>query len=228
VIGGLVSVVMPAFDEEAFIAEALRSVLEQTYQPVETIVVDDGSSDRTADIATEYGVRVVRRPHLGQAAARNAGLAVARGEYWAVFDADDVMPSDRLTHQVAYLEAHPEVGLVLGLAEAFVSPGEPRPPHFKPIWDDGPYRGHWGTMLARGSVKDLVGQFNEALALGEDVEWMGRATDAGVRAGHVDHLCLRYRIHRGNTSSDTRANQLATLSVLRASVRRRRAGPADV
>jgi glycosyltransferase involved in cell wall biosynthesis len=225
--GALVSVVMPALDEEAFIAEALQSVLAQTYRPVEIIVVDDGSSDRTADIAVEHGVRVVRRPHGGQAAARNAGVAVARGAYWAIFDADDVMPPERLSRQVAYLEEHPELGIVLGLAEAFVSPGEPRPPHFNPIWDDGPYRGHWGTLLARRSVADLVGPFNEALALGEDVEWMGRANAAGVPVGYVDHVCLRYRIHRGNTSSDIGANRRATLSVLRASVRRRRAEPAD-
>jgi glycosyltransferase involved in cell wall biosynthesis len=223
----LVSVVIPAFDEEAFIAEALRSVLAQTYRPVEIVVVDDGSSDRTAEIAMEHGVHVLRRPHGGQAAARNAGLAVARGDYWAIFDADDLMPAQRLSRQVAYLEQHREAGLVLGLAEAFVTPGEPRPAHFNPVWDDGPYRGHWGTMLARRSILDVVGPFNEALELGEDVEWMGRANDAGIRVGQLDRVCLRYRIHRGNTSSDPRANRLATLKVLRASVRRRREGAAD-
>jgi len=190
-------------------------------------VVDDGSFDRTADIAAGLGVRVVRQPHRGQSAARNAGLAVARGDFWAIFDADDVMPPERLARQVAYLEEHPEAGMVLGLAEAFVSPGEPRPSHFNPVWDEGPYRGHWGTMLARRGVLDVVGTFDETLALGEDVEWMGRANDAGVCAGQVDQVCLRYRIHRGNTSSDTRANQLATLRVLRASVRRRREGTTD-
>lgn len=225
--GALVSVVMPAFDEESFIAEALRSVLAQTYRPVEIIVVDDGSSDRTAEIATEHAVGVCRQPHGGPAAARNAGLAVARGAYWAIFDADDVMPPQRLSNQVAYLDEHPEAGMVLGLAEAFVTPGEPRPAHFNPVWDDGPYRGHWGTMLARRSVLDVVGPFNDALALGEDVEWMARANDAGVHAGQLDQVCLRYRIHRGQTSSDPRANRLATLRVLRASVHRRRQGAAD-
>ena len=89
---GLVSVVMPAFDEERFIGEALRSVLAQTYRPVEVIVVDDGSSDRTAGIAAEHGVRVLRLPRRGPAAARNAGLRAARGDYWVIFDADDLMP----------------------------------------------------------------------------------------------------------------------------------------
>ena len=77
----LVSVVVAAFDEEAFIAEALGSVLAQTYRDVEVIVVDDGSSDRTVEIAQELGARVLRQTHEGAAAARNAGLAVASGEY---------------------------------------------------------------------------------------------------------------------------------------------------
>jgi glycosyltransferase involved in cell wall biosynthesis len=223
----LVSVVMPAFDEEAFIAEALRSVLAQTYHPVEVIVVDDGSGDRTAEIAQAHDVCLLRRPHLGASAARNAGLAVATGEYWTIFDADDVMPPERLARQVAHLEEHPELGMVLGLTEAFVTPGEPRPSHYNPVWDEGPYRGHPGTMLARRAVLQVVGLFEESLALAYDVDWLARAKDAGVKAGQVDHVSLRYRIHRGNSSSDIRANQLATLRVLRTSVRRRRATSAD-
>jgi glycosyltransferase involved in cell wall biosynthesis len=217
----LVSVVMAAFDEEAFIAEALESVLAQTFRPVEVIVVDDGSRDWTAEIAERHDARVVRRPHEGPAAARNAGLAIARGEYWTIFDADDVMPPDRIEHQVAHLQAHPEHGMVLGLAEAFVTPGEPRPAHYNPAWDTGPYHGHTGTALARRDVLDVVGGFDPSLLLGEDVDWHARARDAGVSAGRIEHLTLRYRIHRRNTSSDPRANQLATLRTLRASVHRR-------
>lgn len=215
--------VMPAFDAEAFIAEAVASVLAQTYRPVELIVVDDGSSDRTAEIAGLLPVLVLRRDHRGPAAARNAGLAIAHGEYWTIFDADDVMPVERLAHQVACLDDDPSLGIVMGLTEAFVSAGEPRPPHYNPVWNAGAYRGHPGTILARREVLDLVGPFNEGLQLGEDVDWLTRANDAGVRTGQVNELCLRYRIHRRNTSSDTRANQMATLSALRSAVRRRRA-----
>jgi glycosyltransferase involved in cell wall biosynthesis len=226
--GGLVSVVMAAFSEEAFIAEALQSVLAQTYQPVEVIVVDDGSDDRTADIAREHDVCLLRRPHLGASAARNAGLAIARGDYWTVFDADDVMPPERLAGQVAHLEEHPDLGMVLGLTEAFVSPGEPRPAHFNPVWDNGPFPACAGTMLARRAVLEAVGLFDETLALAYDVEWLARAKDAGVQAGAVEQLCLRYRIHRGNSTADARAVHLAMLGLLRTSVRRQRAGfPGD-
>ena len=218
---------MPAFEEEAFIAEALRSVLAQTYHPVEVIVVDDGSGDRTAELAESHGVVVLRRPHLGASAARNAGLAVASGEYWTIFDADDVMPPERLARQVDYLEAHPELGLVLGLTEAFVSPGEPRPPHYNPVWDNGPFPACAGTMLARRTILDVVGPFDETLALAYDVDWLARAKDAGVSAGQVDHVSLRYRIHGGNSSADAPAVRLAMLGLLRTSVVRRRAASAD-
>lgn len=224
---GLVSVVMAAFDEEAFIGEAIASALAQSYTPIEVIVVDDASTDRTVEIAEQDGVTVLCQPHRGPAAARNAGLRAARGEYWAIFDADDLMPPRRIERQVAHLEQHPEHGIVLGLTEAFVTPGQPRPPHYNPIWDDGPFQGHLGTTLGRRAALDLVGPFNEDLQLGEDADWQARATEAGVSAGQIDHLCLRYRVHDANTSSDTRANRQATLRVLRESVRRRRSAIGD-
>jgi glycosyltransferase involved in cell wall biosynthesis len=226
--GGLVSVVMAAFNEEAFIGEALRSVSAQTYRPVEVIVVDDGSSDRTAEVAASHDVRLLRLPHSGPSAARNAGLAVARGEYWTIFDADDVMPPERLSHQVAHMEEHPELGMVLGLTEAFVTPGESRPPHFNPIWDEGPFPACAGTMLARRSVLDVVGLYDETVSLAYDVEWLARAKDAGVGAGQVDHVSLRYRIHPGNTSADRPAVHAAMFGLLRASLHRRTARSADV
>ena len=220
--GELVSVVMPAFDEERFIGEALRSVLAQTYRPVEVIVVDDGSSDRTAAIAAEHGVRVLGLPGRGPAAARNAGLRAAHGDYWVIFDADDVMPPEGLAGQVAELEHHPELDIVFGMTEAFVNPGEPRPPHFMPEWEAGPYSWHAGTLIARRAVLDTVGLFDETLRLGEDIDWLARAKEAGVRIGHAEHLALRYRVHRASMSSDTRATQDAMLKVLRKSVQRRR------
>jgi glycosyltransferase involved in cell wall biosynthesis len=221
--GALVSVVMPAFDEEAFIGEALESVLAQTHAPVEMIVVDDGSADRTGAIARELGARVLRQPQLGAAAARNAGLAVARGDFWTTFDADDVMTSDALARQVDQLQRHPEWGMVFGLTEAFVTPGEPRPAHWKQTWDDGPFPWHTGAMLARRELLELVGRFDETLRLAEDMDWIARAKAAGVQAGRGDYLALRYRVHRANTVVDTGAVDRAMLGVLRASARRRRA-----
>ena len=222
---GLVSVVMTAFDEEAFIGEAVESVLAQTYRSFELIVVDDASTDRTVTIASGFaGVRVVRRASRGGfAAARNSGLAAARGEYWTIFDADDVMPPERLALQVAFLRANPSLGMVLGLTEAFVTQCEPRPAHWNPAWDDGPFPACGGTMMARREVFDLVGPYDEQLPVSADTEWLARAKDAGVRAGRIDEVCLRRRIHAGSASSDHAQIRAVLLRVLRESLHRRRA-----
>jgi len=128
----LVTVVMPAHNAERFIAEALASALAQTYAPVELIVVDDGSTDRTAQIAAAHGIKALTQARGGPAAARNAGLERARGEYWAILDADDLMPPEALERQVAELERDPELAMAFGMTEAFVTPGEPRPAHWNP------------------------------------------------------------------------------------------------
>jgi glycosyltransferase involved in cell wall biosynthesis len=212
---------MPAFDEEAFIGEALDSVLAQSYDPIEVIVVDDGSRDRTAEIAAAHPVCLLRRAHQGDPAARNAGLALARGDYWTTFDADDLMPPERIARQVALLEERPELDIVLGLTEAFVTPGQPRPAHYNPAWDDGPFPACSGTVLGRRSVLDLVGPFDETLPVASDFDWLARARDAGVSAGHIDEVCLRYRIHGANASADRRAVHRNMLGALRDSLHRR-------
>ena len=219
----LVSVVMPAYEEQEFIGEALESVLAQTYGPIEVIVVDDGSGDRTVEIAQASGVHVLRCPHRGAAAACNAGLHLIRGEYWTIFDADDVMPPGRLARQVEYLAQNPECEIVLGLTEAFVTPGESRPPHYNPAWDDGPFPACSGTMLARRSTLEVVGRFDETRTICYDLDWLARAKDAGVRSGQLDHVALHYRIHCGNTTADSGAVNTAMLKVLRESLERRRA-----
>jgi glycosyltransferase involved in cell wall biosynthesis len=218
----LVSVVIPAYQAEKYLAEALESALAQDYGAFELIVVDDGSTDRTAEIAAVHGVRVHSQPNAGPAAARNAGLALARGELMTILDADDRWPPERLSRQVAHLREHPSDGMVMGLTEVFVTPSESRPAHYPRIADSGPYHGHPSTSLFRREVFELVGPFDESLRLSEDLDWLARAGDAGVRIGRLDDLLLRYRIHATNTSRRSDAVQVATLKMLRASVRRKR------
>ncbi len=220
--GPLVSVVVPAYQAEAFLGEALESALGQDYDRVEIVVVDDGSTDRTAGIAAAHGVRVIRQRNGGPAAARNAGLAVARGELLTILDADDVWPRHRLSRQVEHMREHPHDGLVVGLTEAFVTPGQPRPAHYPRL--PQPFPGHPSTMLVRRGIFELVGPFDESLRLSEDLDWIARAGDAGVRFGRLDCTLLRYRIHADNTSRNPHANEVATMRALRASVRRKRSG----
>lgn len=102
----LVSVIIPAYNNELHLREAIDSVLAQEYSPLEIIVVDDGSTDRTADIVASYGDRVIllRQENQGSAVARNTGIKHARGKYIAFLDADDVWWKHKLDYQVSALE----------------------------------------------------------------------------------------------------------------------------
>jgi glycosyltransferase involved in cell wall biosynthesis len=105
--GPLVSVIVPAFNAEATLADALRSALAQTWADIEIIVVDDGSTDRTADIAAAFPVTLIRKSNGGVASARNAGIAVSRGEWFAPLDADDLWHPTKVARQVAAALAAP-------------------------------------------------------------------------------------------------------------------------
>src|SRR5512143_4014499 len=110
----LVSVVMPVYNGARYLRQALESALNQTYRPLEIIVVDDGSTDETSAILAEFGsrIRAIRQKNPGSAAARNAALQAAHGEIIAFLDADDLWLPQKLEVQVAYLRAHPDVELV--------------------------------------------------------------------------------------------------------------------
>ena len=111
----LISVVMSVYDGERFLREAIGSVLEQSLESLELIVVDDGSADATSEILAEIEdprVRIMRRPHAGLAAALNAGIARARAPLIGRMDADDVADPERFERQYAFLQDRPEVGLL--------------------------------------------------------------------------------------------------------------------
>lgn len=123
----LVSVIVPCYNYAAYVGDSLRSVLEQDYEAIELIVIDDGSTDDSAarieealrswrDYPALTRVEFIRQSNQGVSAALNQGLQVARGEFVATFDADDIMVAGRIARQVAYLVAHPQVGCLGGRA----------------------------------------------------------------------------------------------------------------
>lgn len=138
----LVSVIVPCYNYAEYVGEALASVLTQNYPNFELIVIDDGSTDDSAKCIRAaldgYGkesrasrVEFLQQANQGVSAALNAGLVLARGQYVATFDADDVMAPGRLVLQVKYLQAHPEVGCVGGLARRIDQQGELLPKKVK-------------------------------------------------------------------------------------------------
>jgi glycosyltransferase involved in cell wall biosynthesis len=207
---GLVSIVMPVLDAEGWLGEAIESVLPQTHRNLELVIVDDGSLDSSRDIAAAAAARdprirllaLDRDPSLTSSArAANAGIAIARGDWIARFDSDDICLPHRIERQLAFLE---ERGLDAcgGLAEAFG--GEARDYWFA--------ESHEGierelifrvgilhpTLLAKAELMRRIPYRKEASF--EDYEWTIRAVAAGARFGNLQEVVLRHRVHEGQAN----------------------------
>jgi glycosyltransferase involved in cell wall biosynthesis len=222
----LITVIIGAFNAERYLAEAIDSVLAQTYRNVELIVVDDGSTDRTGEIAESYGdpVRCIRQANGGMAASRNRAIPEARGDYLAFLDADDRFPPDKLEQQLAVFEADPELDVVYGYVKEFLSPDldEDARALLRAPEHDVP----WPTpnlMLVRRESFLRVGLFSTALRVGIGVDWHARANELGLRSAVPPILALERRLHAENNGIRRRESKPQYLHVLKAALDRRRA-----
>ncbi len=122
--GPLVSVIVPVYNGERYLTKTIQSVLTQDYQPIEIIVVDDGSTDRTAEIVrAQPNIHYIYQNNRGVSAARNTGIAAAQGEFLAFLDADDMWVPQKLSVQVSYLTQHPDVGFVYAYRRMIIEEG---------------------------------------------------------------------------------------------------------
>jgi glycosyltransferase involved in cell wall biosynthesis len=223
-----ISVVIPVYDGERYLAEAIESVVRQRPAPAEVIVVDDGSTDGSAAVAASFGgaVRYVRQAHAGIGAARNRGVAEARGTHLAWVDADDLWEEGRLEPQLRLLAGPPEVDLVFGGAVSFFSPDLSADERRRLHCPTGVQPAiSLGTSLARLDRFRTVGPFSEDLGSGELIDWMLRARESGLREAMLDAIVLRRRIHGANHGIVRRDAASGYLRVAREALERRREGP---
>ena len=231
-----VSVIIPAYNSAEFLPGAIASVRSQGHQPLEIVVVDDGSTDGTGGVICSLrgdggdDLRSLRQDNRGPGGARNAGLAVARGEVIAFLDADDVWPAGTLDCQIATLIRNPETDIVLGRTQAMVLASEDsaddQGPRFEPFAEPW-YSTQLGSALYRRRVFDRVGVFDATLRLSEDLDWFMRARERGVGITFIDDVTLLYRFHYTNLTRGTDANTRNLLLVLKRSLDRRRGGSGD-
>ena len=226
----LVSVIVPVHAGERFLGAALDSVAAQTYPRVETIVIDDGSPDRAAEIAAERsGVRVLRQPRSGVAAARNAGAGAARGELLAFLDQDDEWHPSKLARQVSTLRERPDVALVLTHMDIVLTPGTPRPSWFPAEWQDEPQPGYIpSTWLMHRDTFARIGPFDTTYEIACDSDWLARFKDAGLAdaTALLPDALVTWRIHGANGSYDQQTMRREMLRMMRGTaIRQRQAGP---
>lgn len=218
----LVSIIIPVYNGERYLGSALQSVFEQDYRPFEVIVVDDGSVDRTADIAKSFqGVRYIYQENQGYVKALNAGLEAADGEFIAFLDADDIWAPNKLSVQVGYLKEHPECGLTLCRISNFIDSSFASNPQ---IENSPLLKEEIGlmTMVARKTVFERVGGFDPTYKLTPDWDWIARAKDAGVQVTILPETLMYRRIHDSNMSSDPEACRADVLQAFKASIGRKR------
>jgi glycosyltransferase involved in cell wall biosynthesis len=216
----LVSVIIRVYNSERFLAQAIESVLAQTYRPIEVIVVDDGSTDQSASIARSYKeVHYIYQANQGPAVARNTGLAAVQGEFIAFIDHDDVWLPNKLDVQVEYLIEHPDVGFVICRIESFLDLAVSLPPG---VGEVSLMREqiNLNTMLVRRGVFERVGAFDPDYKLADDLEWATRAKDLGVRMTILPDVLILRRIHEGNLSHDIKTRKADWFRLFKASIDR--------
>ncbi len=219
----LVSVILPVYNGEQFLAEALDSVLAQTYPQMEVLVMDDGSSDNSSSIATQYLTIVYHKlAHQGVAAARNAGVRLSTGDILAFIDQDDLWTPDKTAEQVEYLQKHTEVDVVSCHTEFFLDGIASKPDWLREARFQKPGKNFTlGSSLIRRSVLESVGLFDTVYKSASDHDWFVRALDAGNQIGHMEATFLKRRLHQGNHSNDT-SSVRELIAIHRSSIHRKR------
>ncbi len=220
----LVSVVIPVFNGERFLREAVQSVLTQNYAPMEIIIVDDGSTDGTAIIARSFPetVRYLVQANKGPAAARNRGIEHAQGSLIAFADADDLWPATKLELQLPYLIKEPTIEIVMGrIQQVLLSKSITGQTQANEIGEPV-FSVNLGSAVIRRSVFERVGLFDETMRYSEDVDWFMRAREGGVRIKTIDTVTVFYRQHEQNMTRGKSPSELNVLKALKRSLNRRR------
>jgi glycosyltransferase involved in cell wall biosynthesis len=236
----LVSVLMPVYDAERFVAQAVESILAQTYQNFEFMIVDDGSTDRSLAILEHYAaqdarIRLSSKPNAGYGVRLNEMLDEARGDYIARMDADDIALPERFEHQVAFLMSHPD-HVVVGSQVLVIDPeGDPLC-----VWgkeqtheeiEEVQFRGtsgsvinHPAAMFRRESVL-AVGKYHLKWYPGEDLDLFLRLAEHGGRMANLPLILTKYRMHLRSTCHTESARVPDMVQNILQEARRRRGLP---
>jgi glycosyltransferase involved in cell wall biosynthesis len=220
-----ISAIIPAFNAEATLAETIESVLAQTIPADEIIVVDDGSNDDTAALASTYsGITVIRQENRGAAAALNAGIAASTAGLLTFLDADDLWEASKLEKQAALLRLRPDLDAVGGYMRTFVcaSVSAEQAPRYRlpeapePCWLTG-------ALMVRRHCFERCGHFSEDLAVAYNIDWFDRLRNSGASLEMLDTVVLHRRIRPGSLSHRSVMRDAGMVEMARRAIARRRA-----
>lgn len=220
-----ITVLLPVFNGAAFLRPAIDSILGQTYRDFELLIIDDGSTDASREIAASYADPRIHRlengRNLGLIATLNRGLDQARGEFIARMDADDLSFPDRFARQVGFLDRHPEVGVCGTWYERAAPEGTTL---MRPPGEDSLIRllltfdtvfAHNTIMLRRDFLERHGLRYDPACPYAEDYDFWVRCA-RHTRLANIPEVLLHYRYHPDNTSNRYRTEQIGTADRVRA------------
>ena len=223
----LVSCIIPVYNAERYLDATLDSVMAQTYRPFEVIVVDDGSTDGTADILAARGDRIqtLRQANAGAAAARNRGIEAAQSQFIALGDGDDLWHPERLSRQMARFAERPEIDMCFPHVESFWSPDladlelahdDPRAGVITPA-------SVTMAMVTRRALFGRIGVFDTGFRISDDQDWYLRAVEGGAVIEVLPDILLRRRLHLSNiTRREAARCALELAEIVKRSLDRRR------
>lgn len=226
----LVSILIPAYNVEKYIERSLESALNQTYKNIEVVVVDDGSTDGTAEIIKKYQsdrrVKYVYQNNKGLASARNTAMKNAEGEYFAMLDADDVFLPEKIEYQIRYLEANKDCDIcysdlwlfyenkpdqLVKTSYKFYSGSDVFPQLLKRSFINTL------TVMLRRSAVNKFGYLNEKYRYAEDLEYFLRLSYAGAKFCFLNEklakFCIRQVGHHQSGFESDLNNKLSTLQI---------------
>jgi glycosyltransferase involved in cell wall biosynthesis len=222
----MVSVIIPVYNGERYLAEAIESVLAQTYQPIELIVIDDGSTDGSAQVVKRFSppVQYFYQPNSGLGAARNSGAVFAQGDYFAFLDADDVWMEHKLALQMAIFQSNPEADIVFGHVEQFISPELNEEQKSTIDCPAGTMPGYIaGAMVIKRESFVQAGPFETNWQIGEFIQWYIKAEEQRLKSVMLSDVVSRRRLHTDNMTIRARNARTDYVRILKASLDRRRA-----
>jgi glycosyltransferase involved in cell wall biosynthesis len=218
------SVIIPVYNGEKYLAAAVESILTQTFSDFELIIINDGSTDQTAHLLATYAdprIMLINQPNQGVTKSLNRGLAMARGNYIARMDADDIAKPDRFAKQLALLETQPEIAFCGSWAKAIDKDGnEIADFNYPPISHEQIRRYYWfhnpfihSSVMFRKNIIDQCGVYDEKIIRAQDYEYWGRIIRRFKTANLPEQLLLYRVLDEGITKSKNLSMRMTGLKI---------------
>lgn len=227
----LVSVIIPVFNAEKYVAEAIESVLSQTYKNIEVICINDTSTDNSLSVLKSFGDKIIlveNDDNCGTAKSRNKGIRLARGEFLAFIDNDDIWENHKLEVQINQFINNSELDVSFTYMQSFISPDLKKDDKIFPYCPPDPMPGYIpSTILVKRTSFEKAGYFDSRWKNGESIDWLFKAHETGLTFEVVNQVLVRRRIHNTNKGIlDSQLSKNEYLKIVRESLNRKKANSA--